>query len=184
MAWKNASTYIDAIGIAPYADCGDLGGSAAPHTALLSQEQVLNACYATVAQMQKDIQTQVNISKSHNKTIISYEAGMGLVEQQAMINGQETAGLTNLFLSVNRNTTMRDVYFRYLLAYHNAGLDSSYPIMHFTSCGLPSKYGSFGLLEYTNQDRSTAPKFLAVQDFYTMLRKEQNRLYGSISSKS
>ena len=41
---------------------------------------------------------------------------------------------------------------------------NSTPYIHFASTGLPTKYGSWGLTEYTGQPAAQAPKLQALMD--------------------
>ncbi len=62
---------------------------------------------------------------------------------------------------------MYDVYKQLLNRYKNAGFVQNAPLMLFSSIGTPSKYGSWGLLDYLDQvsENPTHPKFQAVKDF-------------------
>ena len=62
---------------------------------------------------------------------------------------------------------MYDVYKQLLYRYKNANYSSSAPLNIFSSIGLPSKYGSWGVLDYLDQiyESPTHPKFQAILDF-------------------
>ena len=62
---------------------------------------------------------------------------------------------------------MTAVYIKYINTLISAGVVSlQFPMMHFASCGPFSKYGSWGAIEYTGQPIATAPKFLALRQFF------------------
>jgi hypothetical protein len=175
MTYANATGVVDAVGVAAYIDCGGLGSSSkAATTALSNVDNIIQACYNALPTLQQQISAQVNVTQTYNKAVVTYEAGMGLVEDMAIITGQETPGLTALFVAANRDARMRDLYNQHLNMFRNNRLNS-YTINHFSSCGLPSKDGSWGLLEYTGQDPKTAPKYLAAQDFITLVAGTYNK---------
>lgn len=62
---------------------------------------------------------------------------------------------------------MYDVYKKLLYKYKTNGFTVNAPLMLFSSIGTPSKYGSWGLLDYLDQvaENPTHPKFKAVIDF-------------------
>jgi hypothetical protein len=98
---------------------------------------------------------------------IFYEGGPTLLEQQTIESavGAETPGVADKFISMHRDPRMRDIYLDFLTALKGFGFLDKYPVFHFASIGLPSKYGSWGLLEYMEQDPKTAPKYQAVMTF-------------------
>jgi hypothetical protein len=67
------------------------------------------------------------------------------------------------YIALQRDPRFEAVYSQYLKMFDSLGLlSSATPYMHYSSAGLPSKYGSWGLIEYTGQDPTTAPKYRAV----------------------
>ena len=62
---------------------------------------------------------------------------------------------------------MYDVYKQLLYAYKSKGFGQTAPLNLFSSIGSPSKYGSWGLLDYLDQvaETPTHPKFQAIIDF-------------------
>eukprot|EP01036_Dinobryon_divergens_P053320 gene53320-71281_t len=132
------------VAIAPYFDCGMLGSSSnAGKSALMSVSDVLATCQSR-----------------------TYEAGQSLVETAVMEYGAgETAGLTALFVSANRHPGMKDVYTSYIHTLRSAGLLDSHPLMHFISCGVFTKYGSWGTIEFTGQPLSISPKYHALLSY-------------------
>lgn len=67
------------------------------------------------------------------------------------------------YIALQRDPRFEAVHTKYLQMFDELGLISeALPFMQFASASYPSKYGSWGLLEYTGQDRSTAPKARAL----------------------
>jgi hypothetical protein len=56
---------------------------------------------------------------------------------------------------------MKEIFKKVLSKYYSYDLGKSAPNMLFSSIGLPSKYGSWGLLDYSDQilENGTHPKF-------------------------
>lgn len=84
---------------------------------------------------------------------MTYEAGPGFV-------GDGSAN--DLAIAANRDPRMRQLYIDYARMLRRSGISL---LMHFTSVGKFTQYGSWGLLEAMDQDRSTAPKFLALMEY-------------------
>jgi hypothetical protein len=95
-----------------------------------------------------------------------YESGTSISENNVIYTSVDTPGLTNLFISANQDTRMKDVYRKILSNYYQNGLIQNAPTMLFSSIGLPSKYGSWGVLDYADQinENPTHPKFQAILD--------------------
>lgn len=62
---------------------------------------------------------------------------------------------------------MYDVYKQLLNTYKQNNLITTAPMNIFSGIGLPSKYGSWGILDYLDQinEVPTHPKFQAIIDF-------------------
>eukprot|EP01041_Mallomonas_annulata_P002765 gene2765-5448_t len=168
LTWKNAYKHADMVAIAPYFDCGMLGSSSnAGKSALMSVSDVLATCQSSMSAVATNyVIPIVKLSRRYNLTIGTYEAGQSLVETAVMEYGAgETAGLTALFVSANRHPGMKDVYTSYIHTLRSAGLLDSHPLMHFISCGVFTKYGSWGTIEFTGQPLSISPKYHALLSY-------------------
>lgn len=157
--WKNAKLKVDAVAIAPYF-CGGAGTGDVTAILAMTVDQLLNYCaneITTTAKVWMDSQ-QAAISAC-GLDMITYEAGQHLVGVGANQNNQQ---LTELFLNANRHPRMRSLYATYLKQWKTAG---GKMFVNFTSVNPGSKYGSFGMLEYQDQDPATAPKYQALMEF-------------------
>jgi hypothetical protein len=97
-----------------------------------------------------------------------YESGTSISENNVIYTSVDTPGLTNLFISANQDARMKDIYRKILSNYYQNGLiQNGSTTMLFSSIGLPSKYGSWGVLDYADQinENPTHPKFQAILDF-------------------
>jgi hypothetical protein len=188
ISWKNAYLHATVVGVAPYFDCGGLGSPQnAAHTALLTVSEVIDICNRTMHSSIQPILVNMKKMISHyNLSYITYEAGQSLVETNIISYGNgETAGLTNLFIAVNRDPRMYDLYKLYIDVLNSVNLiDENRPLMHFSSCGIPTKYGSWGVIEYSGQPVSDTPKYRALVDILTSYSKIKTGEIRSLYSKS
>ena len=72
-----------------------------------------------------------------------------------------------MFIAANRDAGMYSIYKNLLYSYKQNNLATTAPLNIFSSVGLPSKYGSWGVLDYMDQvnESPTHPKFQAIIDF-------------------
>jgi calcineurin-like phosphoesterase len=61
----------------------------------------------------------------------------------------------DLAISANRDARMKGLYTKYLTGLKNVGVDL---ITHYSSVGKYTEYGSWGLLEYQDENINEAPK--------------------------
>jgi hypothetical protein len=157
------------IASAPYYDCNSIGN--AVNTAVVATEtpdDVITTCNNQFASLQSILQTGYNVSISYgNISMATYEAGTSISEQQAIYTGGNNPAATVNFIAANRAPGMYNVYKTLLNNYQQSNYSTTGPTMLFSSIGLPSKYGSWGLLDYMDQinEEPTHPKFQAVLDY-------------------
>jgi len=159
LGWQDAAKKADALAIAPYFGYSFGDPKKADEVAQLTVEQLLEQCRAEVAKERERMAKQAAVAKKFGVKLFAYEAGQHLVGHGGAENNQK---LTDLFFAANRHPIMKDLYREYLGNWKAVGGDL---IMIFSSTGRPSKWGSWGILEYQDQDSATAPKFQAVQEF-------------------
>jgi hypothetical protein len=147
------SSVVNVLASGPYYDCGSIGNAAnTAYVATQNASYVLQVCDSQFSSLTSILQTAVNISVSYgNIPLATYEAGTSISEQQTIYSGSENQGATTNFIAANRDAGMFDIYKKILKAYKQNGLMSNAPTMLFSSVGLPSKYGSWGLLDYMDQ---------------------------------
>ena len=98
-----------------------------------------------------------NVAKSKGLRLLVYEGGQHVVGWQGVENNQK---LTDLFINVNRNPKLRELYTQLLNGWQQQG---GTLFMHFSDISEPSKWGSWGALESLSQEHS--PKYDALMDF-------------------
>ena len=169
LGFQNAFASADALAIAPYFNCSDTatGGfgvlgdpSTASQVAAMSVDQVIdielqhiNGC------ANQQMQSNSMVAQKYGIKMVGYEGGQSLVGYGGAENNST---LTALFKSANRSTRMTSLYAQYLQNWVAAAGDV---FVHFTDVTSFSKYGSFGSLEYQDQDPNTAPKYQALTTF-------------------
>lgn len=187
LSWNNAYQSATYLGVAPYFDCGGLGSpSKAAKTALMTVSEVISACNSSI---RTDVVSMVRAIKStaasYGLDMITYESGQALVENAVMEYGNsETSGLTNLLISVNRNDQMKTLYELYISVLNNEGVmggSRNTPLIHFSSCGTPTKYGSWGAIEYTGQSVATAPKYAALKTLFNQSTTCENIVSNTVN---
>jgi hypothetical protein len=112
-----------------------------------------------LAEARKTMQGYAAEAKKRNLRLFAYEGGQHLAGHLGAENDER---LTKLFHAANRHPGMRELYLRNLADWRDAGGDL---FCQFSSMGLYSKWGSWGLLEHTAHDAATAPKYRAVREY-------------------
>jgi hypothetical protein len=159
MTFEDAYKRADVLATAPYFGHSIGDPKQQDKNQNLSVEQVLDYCRTAIRENQKTIEQNVVNAKQHGLDLIAYEAGQHLVGYQGAENNEK---LTALLHSANRHPHMKQLYLDYLNGWKMAGGKT---MAIFSSTGIYSKWGSWGLLEYHDQDVKTAPKYQAVLDF-------------------
>ena len=155
-AWKQ----FDALAIAPYFHMlvpreGSDRQLGAEQVAQWPLECVLeNVTTNCVPEALRDLAAQKKLADKYDLKLIAYEAGQHLV---GVGGGENNETLTRLFQATNRHPRMGDCYRAYLDGWKAADGDLC---CIFSSVEQYSKWGSWGLLEFT--DETGSPKFDAV----------------------
>ena len=149
----------DAFAIAPYFGgsvpdkLGDLG--------LIESITIDEIIDSTLATMRRTIPIWMNdynqLTQQYNVDLIAYEGGQHLVA----VRYQNNETLTQKLNEANRHPRMKDLYCEYFDYWYNNGGEL---FANFTFVESYSKWGSFGILEYMDQDIQTAYKWQAIQE--------------------
>jgi hypothetical protein len=161
--WQDAAKNADAIAVAPYfgRDLGKPGS--AEHTAAMSVDQLLGACKTDIEANAKTTSEIARLATGRGLKLIAYEGGQHLVGAEGAENNEK---LMELFVAANRDPRMKDLYLQDLRGWQDAG-GGVYCV--FSSMTRYMKWGSWGVLEYADQDERTAPKMQAIRDFMAPL---------------
>ncbi|GIL67805.1 hypothetical protein Vafri_21080 [Volvox africanus] len=170
----------DYYGMTGYWGC-DLGQNGAVDVNL-SVEQMVAKCNTSIPAAEADARALVAAAARYGVPLITYEAGPSIVESSAIQNGHATIGLATKFNDLNRHPAMYGLYSAYLDAYRRGGLiGDGRPYMQYVTTGTFTKYGSWGLQEYTGQAASQAPKYRSLMDW---LDKQANGTAGFVTNVS
>lgn len=160
LGFRGAGRRADALAIAPYMGLiVPADPSAALNAGLVadwSVETVLDHVErVALPEAIRAVESHKAIADRHGLRLVAYEAGQHLVG----VGGAEgNDRLTALLTAANRHPRMGDLYARYLDAWAAAGGDL---ICLYSSVSAWSQWGSWGLLEYADEDPAAAPKYAA-----------------------
>lgn len=158
LIFQEAYTEADALAIAPYFGCtpsyqGDLKVSEVEGWTV---DQALDYLDQKVLPFtQKMIQDQKKVADKYGLALVAYEGGQHMVG----VGGAENSeNVTNLFLAANAHPRMGALYAKYLDIWEKGGGGL---FCNFSSVGNWSKWGSWGLLRWMDEDPLKSPKYSA-----------------------
>lgn len=166
---------VDALAVAPYMSFNVPAASSDPETPDASQvatwtvDQVLDYVEQTALPMSIGwMNNAKSVARDHGLKLYAYEAGQHLV---GVAGGEANSTVTNLLMAANAHPRMGTLYTAYLHAWQNAGGDL---LCAFTNMNPWNKWGSWGLLQYTDDDPAASPKFMAVMQWAKSLGQPVN----------
>jgi hypothetical protein len=148
----------DAIAIAPYfggSVANDIGNAGLINS--VSVDDILDSLELSLPTAYAWMDANKVVADTHNLELIAYEGGQHLVANATYYN--DTA-YVNKLMDANRHPRMEDLYCNYL----NYWFDSAQAglFCNFSSHGVYSKYGSWGIKEF--MDDTLSPKYLGLQN--------------------
>lgn len=144
---------VDALAVTGYIG---IPHSKFPEILGMSDDEVFS--YLTderLAQSKEWLTAHKQIADTYNVKLIAYEAGQHLAPVGVWRGNQE---FVDRLINLNRHPKMYQLYMDIYKQWTDAGGEL---IVWFQTSYKPSKWGSWGLLEYTGQDPQDAPKFQA-----------------------
>lgn len=130
------------------------GGFGKAFTQINQGNLIVNDDYDdTLPGVADQFQYHQNVAQERGLKLVVYEGGQHLVRS-------EDEELTEFFIELNRRPEMYDAYTRLLETWQAAGGNL---FMNFADISKPSRWGSWGALEFVDQDGS--PKYDALVDF-------------------
>lgn len=157
LAFRDAYKHADALAVAPYMSCTVGRGKLTnvEEIAAWNTDQLLDYFEQTSLSEAIDrMQQSKAVADKYDVQLIAYEAGQHMV---ALTSSRElTDRLTQTMHAANRHPRMGDIYDRYYAAWvdNGGGL-----LAHFSSVGGWSNHGSWGLLQYYDDNATDYPKF-------------------------
>ncbi len=156
--FQDAYRHADALAIAPYVTC-NVGPSGSPSVAEVEKwtvDQALDYLEQKALPQSIDwIKGQKQVADKFGLKLVAYEGGQHMV---GVAGAENNDTLTQLFHTANRHPRMGAIYQRYYEAWTAEGGDL---FCYFASTGRWSKWGSWGLVEWFDEDVTRSPKFMA-----------------------
>jgi hypothetical protein len=169
LGFQNSFANTDALAIAPYFNCDDtssggFGVLGDPSTAVqvdaMSSSQIIDIELAHInGCANQQMKSSAAVAQKYGLKLVAYEGGQSLV---GYYGAENDAVMTALFKTANRDPRMVALYTQYLSNWVAAGGDL---FLHFSDVTAFTRYGSWGALEYQDQDPNTAPKFQSLMTF-------------------
>jgi len=170
--WQEAYKQADALAIAPYISCNvpkegkNLNEARA---AAWNVEQALDFMETNaLPESIRWIQGNKKIADKYGLKLIAYEAGQHMVGVGGVENNN---AITSLFHQANRQPRMGQIYEKYYSAWQKEGGDL---LCYFSSVGGWSKWGSWGIMEYYDEDPAQSPKFMSTMRWAKSLGQPVN----------
>jgi len=144
MRWNDAYKKADVYATAPY--IMGIGG--------MTVNDVLNNLEADISDVMANEVRNADHAHERGLKHIAYEGG------QHLIGSNESQ--RDLFLQVNRDPRIKQIYLKYLDEWFAIGDDI---FVYYSYLSAPSRWGTWGSLEYQEQTRANAPKYDALMTF-------------------
>lgn len=159
LSWKDTGKHADALAVAPYFGYEYGDRDKADASSKMTAEQLLEGMAKEIDGPNRDfIRKQAELARKAGLRLVAYEGGQHLV---GVAGGENNAALTKVFHAANRHPRMYDLHTRHLKHWADAGGDV-YVLFNYVTA--PSKWGSWGLLEYQDQPVAEAHKYRAFLD--------------------
>jgi hypothetical protein len=146
---------ISVVATAPYYDCNGIGNTTnAAYIATQTPAAVIQKCSdnSSFSVLDAILGVGQTVSQSYsNISTAAYEAGTSISESGTIYSGSANAAATTNFIAANQDPNMYGIYKKLLYDYTSKGLGTTAPLNIFSAIGLPSKYGSWGVLDYSDQ---------------------------------
>lgn len=171
LTWQDAYKHADVYAIAPYIDGGELSDpNHADAITRMTPDQVIDRLFAGLrSEVKSKIAQNAALAQKHGLKLVAYEGGTHLTSGQ--MPAEKEPQITALYTGVNRHPRMRELYREYLATWQAAGGGL---FNQFSSISAYSKWGSWGMLEYQDQDPKTAPKYQGLLDFIQSQPKQSS----------
>jgi hypothetical protein len=156
--FQDAYKQADALAIAPYVTCNVTrqGKPSAAEVEKWTVDEALDYMeQKALPESVRWIKGQKKVADKFGLKLVAYEGGQHMVGVGGVENNET---ITRLLHAANRHARMGQVYQKYYDAWTAEGGDL---FCYFSSTGSWSKWGSWGLLEWFDEDPAKSPKFMA-----------------------
>jgi hypothetical protein len=170
--FQDAYKHADALTIAPYISCNVPQEGKRLNAATVEKwtvEQALDYMERTaLPESIRWIQGSKEVADKYGLKLVAYEGGQHMVGVYGVENNE---AITTLLHAANAHPRMGEVYSRYYDAWVKEGGDL---FCHFSSVGQWSKWGSWGLLQFSDEHPAKSPKFVATMHWARELGQPVN----------
>ncbi len=156
--WQDAFKHADALAIAPYIsfNISPTGKPSADEVAGWTVDQVMDYLEKkSLPQSIEWITKSKAVADKYGLKLVTYEGGQHAV---GVGGGENNDKLTVLLHAANAHPRMETIYDRHYDAWQKVGGDM---FCYFSSTGRWSKWGSWGLLQFYDDDAAGSPKYRA-----------------------
>jgi len=159
LPYQDAYKHADAISIAPYIGMNvpNQGkGLTAGKVAGWTVDQALDHLEEkALPKSIEAIRATKQVADKYDLTLTAYEGGQHMV---GVGGGENNEKMTRLFHAANAHPRMGKIYEKYYDAWTDAGGDL---FCYFSSVGRWSKWGSWGIMQFYDDDPAKSPKFMS-----------------------
>ncbi len=149
----------DALGVGAYFGYEFGAPKNVEATLKLSAEEILQRCSQEIDGTHRElIRRHSSLARKYNLRLMAYEGGQHLVGHGGAENNKP---LEELLIACNRHPKMAGLYRQQVTHWFAEGGNTFVAFGHVSH---PSKWGSWGLLEFQNQDIQQAPKYRALSE--------------------
>lgn len=157
--FEDAYKQADALAIAPYVTCNvpaEGKGLTTKEVQNWSLDQLFDHLETkSLPESVRWIEGQKKVADQCGLTLVAYEGGQHLV---GVGGGENNDVVTKLFHAANADPRMGRIYQKYFDAWTAAGGDV---FCYFSSVGGWSKWGSWGIMQFYDDNPAKSPKFMA-----------------------
>jgi len=157
--FQDAYKHADALAIAPYISCNVRREGGKVNAATVEKwtvDQALGYMENTaLPQSITWIQGSKKVADEYGLKLVAYEGGQHMVGVHGVENNET---ITRLLHAANAHPRMGEIYRKYYDAWVKEGGDL---FCNFSSVDRWSKWGSWGLLQFCDDDPAKSPKFMA-----------------------
>ncbi|XP_045209692.2 uncharacterized protein LOC123561405 [Mercenaria mercenaria] len=158
------ASHFKGLAITGYFGCDHVTSQSKHDITQLSMADIRALCKKDLPKSINDFHYFMNMSKTYNLKLLMYEGGPGL-------ESSRNNNATDHAIAFNRHDLAEDATADVLEAWYDivtADPYNTHPgglFNYFASVSTYSKYGSWGMMEFTGQDPYTSPKYLAVHRY-------------------
>ncbi|MCX6929120.1 MAG: hypothetical protein NT154_38775 [Verrucomicrobia bacterium] len=161
--WQEAGKHADALAIAPYLSCNVPKTGEKLNEAKVQKWTVDEALdyleNTALPESIRWIQANKKVADRYGLRLVAYEGGQHMVGVGGVENNES---ITRLLCAANAHPRLGSIYAKYYAAWSREGGDL---FCYFASTGSWSKWGSWGMLQYYDDDPARSPKCLATMQW-------------------